>query len=425
MHNYLIRRAIKDNDDQQLKSLYAGVFLTEDVGGLAEILYHHYPGMKKEYWCIAEEPSSSSAVSALALLPWTWEMDGIRLKTAEMGMVGTHEEHRGRGLQKLLNREFDQILQEEQFDLAVIQGIPGFYHKFGYHYAVCLENHIVLPTDRIPDAFNTSEYTFRLACPQDIPFLMKEDETYRSRYLVSSMRDEAHWKYLMTYGLKTDCRAEFWIMQPQAGGEPYYFKIPALGFGTGLVLSEVSESISQPALHKMLWFCGQKARERKKPYIRINMHHHSTAAEGVIAMGIPPSKTYAWQVKILHPVRFLDRLRPLFEKRIAASIFSGFSGTFRLNFYSAGIDMIWEKGRLASVKEGGEGECLHTLCISSDLFPSLVLGHRSWEELQYVRPEVSPELLYIRPTAESLDDKTGLLADTLFPARRSWINQPY
>lgn len=425
MENYLIRRATKENDDQQLKSLYAGVFLTEDVGGLAEILFNHYPGMKKEYGCIAEVTSSSAMGSALVLIPWTWEMDGVRLKVAEMGLVGTHEEHRGRGLQKLLNQEFDRILQEEQFDLAVIQGIPGFYHKFGYHYAVCLENHIVLQPDRIPDAFNTNDYTFRLACPEDIPFLMKEDETYRTGYLVSSVRDEAHWKYLMTHGQKTDCRAEFWIMQPKAGGETYCFKIPALGFGTGLIVSEVSESISIPALHNLLWFCVQKARERGKPYIRINMHNHSAAAEGVIAMGILPGKTYAWQVKIPHPVGFLERLRPLFEKRMAKSIFSGFSGIFRLNFYSAVIDMIWVKGRLESVKEGGEGECPHTLCISNDMFPSLVLGHRSWEELQYIHPEVSPDLLYIRPTTESLEDKTGLLADTLFPSRRSWICQLY
>jgi len=118
-------------------------------------------------------------------------MDGIRLKVAEMGLVGTHGEHRGRGLQKLLNREFDRTLEEEQFDLAVIQGIPGFYHKFGYHYAVAMENHIVLPLEKIPDAFHNSNYTFRLACQDDIPFLMKEDETYRSRYLVSSVRSES------------------------------------------------------------------------------------------------------------------------------------------------------------------------------------------------------------------------------------------
>jgi hypothetical protein len=307
----------------------------------------------------------------------------------------------------------------------VIQGIPGFYHKFGYHYALCLENHIVLPLDQVPGKYQNSDYTFRLAGWDDIPFLMKEDEMYRSRYLVSSVRNTPNWQYLMTHGRKTDCRAEFWIMQSNEGREAYYFKIPALGFGTGLIVSEVSESISLPALHSMLWFCKEKALERQKPYIRINMHNGSALADQVIAMGMQPGKNYAWQVKIPDTVRFLNRLGSLFEKRIAESAFSGFSGIFRLNFYSEIIDMIWDKGRLEPVKKGGAGECTYTFCISNDLFPSLVLGHRSWEELQYIRPEVSPELLYIRPTVESLNDRTGLLVDTLFPACRSWIYQPY
>jgi predicted acetyltransferase len=72
-------------------------------------------------------------------------LEGTKLHVAEMGLVGTQENHRGRGLMRTLNREFDKTLDEEKFDLAVIQGIPGFYHQFGYHYAIPLENHINMP----------------------------------------------------------------------------------------------------------------------------------------------------------------------------------------------------------------------------------------------------------------------------------------
>jgi hypothetical protein len=388
-------------------------------------MYHHYPGMERKYWFIAEDRSTSAMVSALALVPWTWEIGGIRLKVAEMGLVGTHEEHRGRGLQKLLNREFDQVLHDEQYDLAVIQGIPGFYHKFGYYYSVALENHIVLPPECVPDSGNSHDFSFRLAGEEDIPFLMQEDRMYRSRYLVSSVRDESQWKYLMTWGRKTDCRADFRIMESGNRKEKYYFKIPAVGFGTGLIVSEASENISDTAFRSLLHFCASKAREGGKPYIRINMHNQSALAERVVALGVPRSMTYAWQIKVPDTIRFLRKLQPLLERRLAESTFREFSGIFRISFYSGSIDLKWDDGRLVSVEKGGEGECGHTFCISEDLFPSLLLGHRSWEELQYFRPEVSPELLYIRPTAESLQDQTGALTATLFPARRSWICQPY
>ncbi|MBN2274313.1 MAG: GNAT family N-acetyltransferase [Bacteroidales bacterium] len=425
MNQYLIRRATKNNDDKRLKSLYRSIFLTEDVGGLAEVMYNHYPVMKKEYWVVAEEKASQQMVSAIALIPWTWEINGVRLRAAEMGLVGTLDEHRGRGLQKLLNAEFDLTLKDEQYDLAVIQGIPGFYHKFGYHYAVALENHINLPLDKIPGHTDNGNYTFRLADKKDIPFLMKEDDRYRSHYLLSSVRDEQHWEYMMSYGLKTDCGAEYWIMQDLTQGEQYYCKIPWVGFGTGLIVSEVSEDISLTALHRMLSFCRQKAVERNKPYIRFNLHNESTAAEAIMALGIPTGRPYAWQVKIVDKINFLIKLKPILEKRIADSVFKGYSGIYRVNFYNEVIDMHWEKGCLKSVTSGGEGESPHTYCIGNDLFPSLVLGHRSWEELQYFRPDASPQLLNILPTFESLNDKTGLLTGTLFPACKSWIYQQY
>jgi hypothetical protein len=207
--------------------------------------------------------------------------------------------------------------------------------------------------------------------------------------------------------------------------EKYYFKIPAVGFGTGLIVSEASENISDTAFRSLLHFCASKAREGGKPYIRINMHNQSALAERVVALGVPRSMTYAWQIKVPDTIRFLRKLQPLLERRLAESTFREFSGIFRISFYSGSIDLKWDDGRLVSVEKGGEGECGHTFCISEDLFPSLLLGHRSWEELQYFRPEVSPELLYIRPTAESLQDQTGALTATLFPARRSWICQPY
>ena len=100
---------------------------------------------------MAEDKKTRTIVSAFALIPWTWEMHGIHLKVAEMGIVGTLEDHRHRGLMRALNAEFDRTLGNERFDIAVIQGIPGFYHHFGYHYAVTMENHVNLPLYAIPE----------------------------------------------------------------------------------------------------------------------------------------------------------------------------------------------------------------------------------------------------------------------------------
>jgi len=201
---YIIRRAKSSRDAEKLHTLFNRVFHPEDVGTLAATMFEHLPGMEKKYWFIAEEKKTGNIISAFALIPWVWELEGLKLKVAEMGIVGTLEEYRGQGLMRILNKEFDRTFEDESFDIAIIQGIPGFYDQFGYSYSVPLENHINLPLHTIPEKEKDSVYAFRLADEKDIPFLMKEDKKYRAHYSLSSFRDEAHWKYMLTESLKTE-----------------------------------------------------------------------------------------------------------------------------------------------------------------------------------------------------------------------------
>ena len=260
---YSFRRAESANDAQKLHALFSDVFHPEDVGALAETMFHHLPGMKRKYWFIAEESETGRIVSAFALIPWTWELEGVKIKVAEMGIVGTLEAHRGQGLMRILNKEFDETLEEERFDMAVIQGIPGFYHQFGYSYAVPLENQINLPLHVIPDGPGSDGYVFRLAGVDDIPFLAEQDAAYRAAFSLTSFRDEDHWRYLLTESQKTEYGSELWIMDGQGSARPFYCRIPQEGFGTGLIISEISEDVSYDALRQLLAFSRQLAVERQ------------------------------------------------------------------------------------------------------------------------------------------------------------------
>lgn len=412
-NTYTLRRAESSRDGKKLQTLFSEVFHPEEVGILAETIFHHLPGMENKYWFIAEENKTGSIVSAFALIPWTWEMEGIQLKVAEMGIVGTLKEHRGQGLMRILNREFDKTLEEERFDLAVIQGIAGFYHQFGYSYAIPLENHINLPLHVIPEKQEQDVYTFRLAGEKDIPYLMKEDETYRTYFSFSSFRDEAHWKYLLTESLKTEYGSEYWIMEHKENVETFYCRIPGHGFGTGLIVSEISENMTFGALSSLFPFCKQKAMERNKPYIRLNLHNDSIAGRMAISMGARQGTPYAWQIKFPDTIRFLTTIAPLLEQRIQASCFKHFSDTFRLDFFKTTVDLLWKDSVLESVKTG-EGESPHTFSINADLFPALCLGHRTWQELRYIRPDIFPN-----------SESSALLIETLFPSRTSWIHEQY
>jgi hypothetical protein len=314
---------------------------------------------------------------------------------------------------RILNREFDQTLEAEGFDLAVIQGIPGFYQQFGYSYAVPLENHINLPLHVIPETKEQDVYTLRLAGEEDIPYLMQEDVYYRASYALSSFRDEAHWNYLLTESLKTEYGSEYWIIEHKEKAEKFYCRIPGQGFGTGLIVSEISISITYDALSYLFAFCKQQAGEREKPYIRLNLHNDSIAGRMAVSMGAKQGTAYAWQIKIPDVIRFLTTIAPILERRIQASCFKDFSDTFRLDFFKTTVDLVWKDGRLESVR-AGEGESQFTFSISADLFPALCLGHRTWQELRYIRPDIFPN-----------SESSALFIEILFPSRPSWIYEQY
>ena len=411
---YITRRARSD-DGEKLKELFDAVFHPGDVGTLAQTMFDHLPRMEQKYWFIAEEKATAQIVSAFALIPWTLELEGVRLKVAEMGIVGTLEEHREQGLMRQLNGEFDQVLEEEGFDLSIIQGIPGFYRQFGFHYALPLENHINVPLHAIAakEEDERDAYSFRLADVDDIPFLLQEDETYRGCFSISTFRDEENWRYLLTESLGTEYGSEFWIMEEKGGDERFYFRIPQGGFGKGLIVSEISDSIHYEVLEYLLLFCKEKAVERDKPYVRLNLHNDSTPGRMAIGMGAEAGRPYAWQVKIPNIVRYLMMIGPVLEKRMRASAFTGYTGTFRLNFFKQSVDLVWNGGTLAEVRPG-EGRCSDTFSIAADLFPVLCLGYRSWRELQHIRPDISPS-----------SGKSTMLAETFFPPMVSWIHEQY
>ncbi|MCR3884122.1 GNAT family N-acetyltransferase [Methanotrichaceae archaeon M04Ac] len=423
--NYRIRRAGSPHDAGKLHDHYDKIFLPEEVGAFAETIFLHLPGMKIDYWFIADDEETGEIAAAFALIPWTWEMAGLQLKVAEMGIVGTGEGHRNKGLMRLLYREFDATLEEEGFDLAVVQGIPGFYRRFGYYYSIPLEPHIDISLHLVPDLADDDSYEFRLAETKDIPFLLEEDERYRRSNFISVFRDEAKWNYLLTYGQRAGCSSQFWIMEGRQTQERFYFRIPLQGFGTGLIVSEISEGISDDALTNLFAFCKKKCAERNKPYIRLNLAGESTAAKTAISFGASAGRPYAWQIKIPDKIKFLTKIAPVLEARLKEGSLVGFSGTLRLDLYREQIDLNWSEGKLESVKPGRGGECEKTFFIPEDLFIPLVLGHRSWRELQYTRPDIFSAMMYVGPGVDSASDKAVRLIDALFPAERSWVYEQY
>lgn len=421
-NNYRIRKANNKKDLNQIVNLLNQVFNPEKVGSLGEVLTNYLPGFSFENWLVAEEKTNNDVVSALCLIPWKWEMNGVEIKFAEMGLVGTHPKYQGKGLMRLINKEFDKILQAEKYDLVGIQGIPGFYQKFGYNYSLEMENHLNLNFNDVK-TFSENKVNVRSALKNDIKYLLSEDVKFQKDFLLTSKRTKEHFEYILTEGKKTEYSSEILIFEMES--KKAYCRILNQGFGKGFIISELSGELVTNNLDEILEILKFEAIKREKPFFRFNINRKSVLALELEKRNVKFGKSYAWQMKFPNKLSFLKKVRTVLQDRISNSQFLNFTGTLRLDLYLEQIDIKIQKGNIESIQKGSKEELELTFNIPDDLFVALILGHRSWEELQYNRPDLCSMAIILFPDLDPLKDKSAELINVLFPKKKSWINLEY
>jgi predicted acetyltransferase len=224
-----------------------------------------HPHANPSGWLFVEEEATGRIVAALCLLPWRLSYAGVELRAGEMGVVGTLEEYRGRGLQRALNARYDELLRAGGFHLSHIQGIPYFYRQFGYEYAMPLEAWWRLELYRAP-ATTPMEHGCRPAATVDLPGLVRRYDETAAALDIAALRDEATWRYMLGPGIATETGAETWVVDT-AQGAAGYFRVAHAGFGDGLIVAEAS-LMSHAAALAALATLRTLAVERGKPFIQ-------------------------------------------------------------------------------------------------------------------------------------------------------------
>lgn len=407
----LILKSIANEQDVERLAQFNGAIHDQGeplVANLSRQLMLHHPATRPDYWLYIEDETTGQIVSALCLIPWRWRYEDVELKAGEMGIVGTLESYRGRGLVRALDRRFKELLAAGEYDISHIQGIPYFYRQFGYEYALPLEGGYHVPLHTVPPI--PEGVTFRKATVDDIPTLVKLYDAASSALSISAVRDAETWAYLFGPAQQTETASDFWLVY-QAGEPSAYWRHAHHGFGNGLIVAEVS-ALSVEAAAAVLGHAGEIAQEKHKPYIRLNIPRKHTLAQVALAYGGHDTGTYAWQIHIPDARRLLNKLRPIFERRIADSPFAGLDRSFVVNLYRQAVEIRFESGRCTQVNALGyqdDGD----LNIPPNVFVPLVLGYRSREELAANYPDLG------------CWGENQLLGDTLFPTVESFLYTNY
>ena len=365
----------------------------------SDLLTRPHPTFGSADFTIVEEQATGRIVSSLNLISQTWAYEGIPFKVGRPELVGTLPEFRHR---RLVGIQFDEVHRWSLERGEVVQGITGiphYYKRFEYEMGLELGGGRVTFEPIIPRLKEgaAEPFAFRPAAEADIPFLMDVYAHACKRSLVTTVRDEAIWRYdLEGKSERNVNRNLVCIIERAADGEPVgYLAHPWYNWNLGTVLFEyelkpgiswleVTPSVARYGLRTGAEYAR---RDNQPPETKTGVafwHGSAHPAYEVWRERLPRIRpTYAWYVRVPDLPGFLRLIAPALERRLAESLVPGHTGTLRLNLYRRGLRLEFEAGKLKAVdtyqpdpKDMGE------IGLPDLTVLQLVFGHRSIEELR-------------------------------------------
>lgn len=410
--DHLVLRSVRDEQDIARCAVFVGKTMREISGITCERILRHHPAVRYDDFLLVEDEQSGEVVSTTCLIPWRCTLDGVALDVAMLEIVATHPHFRKRGLIRAQIAAFHSAVQQQGFDLTIIEGIPYYYRQFGYAYATDHWASDTLPVSRIPDggAAGLAALHLRRATVADIPTLSQlYDATMATPSLVTQ-RDEGRWRYLLT-------AAElpiYLLLEESTRNEAVgYVSAWGLAGNSGIRIVESGFSSAEWALN-FLQFCKTKS----SGHLQLSWPQSSLLVQVGRSLGSTITGADQWLLRITDPVRLLTKLAPLFTQRLAASAWSQVTGEVTINLFRQAYRLRFAGGKLVAVDalgfvDASMGADGGDLCIPPDAFVRLVTGYRTLDQLSDAWPDI-----VVRPASRHL-------LNTLFPLGESYFWLPF
>ena len=383
-----------------------------------------HPTCTADHFTLVEDSRTGNVVSSMVLIPQTWTYEGIPFEVGRIELVGTDPAYRKRGLVRAQFEAVHQRCAQLGHLVQGITGIPYFYRQFGYEMALVLGGDRVGYESHVPKLKEGQPETYRVrpAVEADVPFIASVYSRAMERYTITCARDEALWRYEIA-GRRQDSweRIEIRVVET-ADGEPVGFLAHATALRWGRIrtlLYELEPGTSwlavTPSVIRYLWAAGRAYAVRDGDemggFSFLADPHHPViqAAKSRLPHVHPP---YAWYVRVGDLPGFLRHVTPVLERRLAASVASGYTGELQLNFFRDGLRLVFEAGRVSDVTPWLPEDAERGGAAFPGLtFLQLVFGYRSLDDLRQTFPDCWVD-----------GDEARALLEALFPRRpsRAW-----
>lgn len=401
-------------DAEAMQAFVLDVFPDEEGGPdvpvsiwARDLLERPHPSFDCEMFALAVDDRSGEIIASTALIPQTWTYGGIPFGVGRPEIVGTRADWRRRGLAGgLMDLVHDWSARAGDL-VQAITGIPWFYRRFGYEMALDLVNGHAVPLGGLPPAPEAEPCSMRPAGEKDVAFLTA---TYRSgtrRYLVVTDFDEEMWRLELGGRSAGGSQVrELWVVERDDEPVGMVVTAPEVWRGSLWVTAfELVPGVSwgevTPSVLRRL---GTMAAAKGAHQIRLASGDHPAAE--VLPHLLQPVEGYAWYVRVPDVAGFVRHIAPVIEDRLAAGPFVAHSGEVRLSFYTSGIRIRLDGGRLAEV-EPWEPEHLEDgdLLFPDLTFLRLLFGSSSVFELAASRADCRIQSRLAAPLVDAMFPK--------------------
>ena len=403
----LVLRSVRDQVDQVNYATFNTTYNNASEGASAACLMRYHPETVLDNYWLVEDVTTGEIVSTTCLIPWNCYFAGVDLRIAQLELVLTRPDYRGRGLVRAQINLFEQIAKARGFDLCIIWGIPYYYRQYGYSYALDGMTSETLPTERIPAQLLSGQLplSLRPASTPDIPELTQLYDNAVSGLDVRMRRSSVYWKYLLKAA-----KHPIEMVENVETGE-------LLGYVT-IVREEKNTTILEHSLPGADTAAAllQTLKARSIGQIEIYWPQESPLIQVARSLGSQTKRGGQWLLRIPDVTRFLTRIAPVLEERLVASRWQYVNFELIINLFQQAFLLRFNGGMLSVTPLGfvdySMGADGGHLCIPPDAFTRLITGYRTLDDLCDAWPDI-----IVKPEAHDL-------ARILFPRMSGYLSTP-
>ena len=142
-------------------------------------------------WAFTLSTEDEKNVSTVTLREYQMRFGSAQLKMGGICGVATKEKHRNKGYSRRVMNYSTEFMNENGYDVAMLYGIPNFYHKFGYA-TVLPETYVEFDTKDVQPVVST--YQVRKFETEDAPKILDLYATNNAERTETPLRDAMGWK---------------------------------------------------------------------------------------------------------------------------------------------------------------------------------------------------------------------------------------